>query len=203
MKRTHAIAFDWGGVLTIGTFDGRTTQGIAARYDRPLNDVQKVYFSLVQRLEVGEWSLERFWDTLSRSLDIEAPFPPFKELFLDGITANPAMWALLPALRNEFRLGLLSNNYPEVSAALRQDESLKIFDALVFSNEIGVKKPDPQAFAALSAALGVAPKDTVFVDDTQENLDAAEALGFHGLLFDTLEVFTERLNAWTRHAKEM
>lgn len=197
-----AVAFDWGGVLTHGTFDGRTTARIAEAHARPLGLVREHYFALVRHLEVGDWTLERFWAELSPRLELEAPFAPFRELFLGGITANAEMFDLAAGLRGRVRLGLLSNNYPEVSAALRRDPRFAIFDALVFSNEIGVKKPDAAAFSALNVALDVPPERTAFVDDTQENLDAAERLGYRGLLFDTLEGFRPRLDAWLRREGE-
>lgn len=65
----------------------------------------------------------------------------------------------------------------------------------MFSNEIGVRKPAPEAFAALTEALGVAPERTVFIDDNADNIAACEALGFTGLLLDEPRAFSARWRA--------
>ena len=91
--------------------------------------------------------------------------------------------ATLAALPAGVRVGLLSNNYPVVSDHLRADPRFARFDALVFSNELGHKKPAPEAFAALETAMERPAAQTAFVDDVQENIDAANAAGFHGLLY--------------------
>jgi hypothetical protein len=62
----------------------------------------------------------------------------------------------------------------------------------VFSNEIGVRKPDPAAFAALTEAIGVPAEATSFIDDNQDNIAAANDLGYDGILLDTFEGFMAR-----------
>jgi epoxide hydrolase-like predicted phosphatase len=59
------------------------------------------------------------------------------------------------------------------------------FDVLVFSNEVGLSKPDPAIYRHTLALLGLQdrPGATFFVDDLEENVIAAQALGMHGILF--------------------
>ncbi|HWG84676.1 MAG TPA: HAD family phosphatase [Deinococcales bacterium] len=193
----RAVAFDWGGVFTLGTFDGRSTERLAERYGLDLEEVRRHYFSLVARLELGEWGLEHFWQEFSRRIGLAGvPYGDFRELYLGSIRENPAMYGFLSALPGHYRSGLLSNNYPEVCGVLRADPRLRRLDALVFSNEIGAKKPDACAFHALTAALGVPPERTAFVDDVEENLEAARRLGFQALLYDDHQRFLERFAAW-------
>ena len=111
------------------------------------------------------------------------PYTEFEPLYLGSIVDNPPMYATLAELPRQVRVGLLSNNYPVVSDHLRADPRFTRFDALVFSNEIGHKKPAPEAFAALEQAMGVPAAQVAFVDDVQENIDAANAFGFHGMLY--------------------
>jgi FMN phosphatase YigB (HAD superfamily) len=58
-----------------------------------------------------------------------------------------------------------------------------LFDVALFSHRCGRRKPDPAAYAAAAAALGVAPAQVVFVDDKPRNVQAAAAVGMHGLVF--------------------
>lgn len=183
--RTRHVAFDWGGVFTLGTFDGRSTARLAGQYDLDVEEVRRHYFALVHHLEVGEWTLPAFWHEFSARIGLTGvPYPDFEALYLGSVTRNEPMYDLLAKLPPNVRVGLLSNNYPVVSDLLRADPAFARFDALVFSNELGHKKPAPQAFAALANALRVAPADCAFVDDVGENIDAARGAGFAGLLYD-------------------
>ncbi|WP_027481565.1 HAD family hydrolase [Deinococcus pimensis] len=201
-SRRH-VAFDWGGVFTVGTFDGRSTARLAERYGLPVEEVRRHYFDLVHHLEVGEWTLPAFWDEFSGRLGlVGVPYEDFETLYLGSVTRNEPMYALLSRLPLDVRVGLLSNNYPVVSDRLRQDAAFARFDALVFSNEIGHKKPLPQAFDALADAMKV-PRETVaFVDDVEENIVAARAAGFRGLLYhhERHAEFERELAAWFAHA---
>lgn len=196
---TRAIAFDWGGVFTVGTFDGRSTGRLAERYGLDVDEVRRHYFALVHHLELGEWSLPQFWTEFSRLIGIaDVPYADFEALYLGSVYRNQPMYDFFPSIPPEFRVGLLSNNYPVIADHLERDPGWARFDVLVFSNRIGVKKPDERAFAALTHALEVPPIRTVFIDDVQENLDAAAALGFGTILYgaDQHERFLRELEDW-------
>lgn len=197
MKR--AIAFDWGGVFTVGTFDGRSTGRLAEKYGLSVDVVRQHYFALIHHLEIGEWTLPAFWTVFSERIGlVGVSYADFEMLYIGSILENAPMYAFLPSIPQDFTVGLLSNNYPVVSDHLDADPRWARFDAKVFSNRIGVKKPDSRAFEALTLALGVAPSGTVFVDDVQENLDAASRLGFSTILYDAHdhERFVLELQTW-------
>ena len=56
-------------------------------------------------------------------------------------------------------------------------ETLSLFEHVFVSNELGLRKPDAEAFHAVCSPMKVAPEHSLFFDDTQENLDGASALG--------------------------
>ena len=58
------------------------------------------------------------------------------------------------------------------------------FDKVFFSHEMGLEKPDPEIFKQVIKESGIRPEETIFIDDTQENLDSAKRLGFQTLLAD-------------------
>lgn len=199
MTAARAIAFDWGGVFTVGTFDGRSTGRLAEKYGLNVDVVRQQYFALIHHLEVGSWRLPEFWTVFAEKIGLEGvPYADFEALYIGSVHENAPMYAFLPRIPNDFRVGLLSNNYPVVADHLDADPRWARFDAKVFSNRIGVKKPDPKAFEALSRALEIPPSQTVFVDDVQENLDAATRLGFATILYGAHdhERFLREIQAW-------
>jgi len=63
------------------------------------------------------------------------------------------------------------------------------FDGIVVSGEVGLKKPDPSIFEHLCQRFDLTPAETIFIDDSQINVDVATSLGFQALHFlsaDTL-----------------
>ncbi len=192
------VAFDWGGVFTVGTFDGRSTQNVADHSGVPVERVRDSYFRHVQQLEVGAWTLDHFWSVLQGETGVTLPYADFEALYLGSIADHAPMYATLAALPEGVRVGLLSNNYPVVSDHLRADPRFARFDALVFSNELGHKKPAPESFAALEAAMELPAAQTAFVDDVQENIAAANAAGFHGILYhhEAHAAFERELAQW-------
>ncbi len=196
---SRAIAFDWGGVFTVGTFDGRSTGRLAEQYGLNVETVRQRYFALIHHLEVGSWTLPEFWTVFSKAIGLGGvPYADFERLYINSVHENAPMYAFLPTIPRRFTVGLLSNNYPVVADHLDADPRWARFDAKVFSNRIHVKKPDPKAFEALSLALEVPASRTVFVDDVQENLDAASKLGFSTILYSAHEHerFLSEIQTW-------
>ncbi len=191
----RGVLFDWGGVFTRGTFDGRVVKNLARRFALPEEAVAQAYFDLVERLELGEWSLRQFWDELARRLGVNAPYRTFERLFLGSVAPRREMYELLLALPEELVVGLLSNNYPVISRFLRAEDSFDRFDAAVFSNEEGIKKPGNAAFLLALERMGLSPEEVLFVDDHPDNVAAAERLGFKTHLFTEPGPLVEALRA--------
>lgn len=191
--KPSGILFDWGGVFTVGTFDGRVVRNTARRFGLEEAEVARAYFAEVQRLELGAWSLPRFWSYFSKALGLDAPYADFEALFLASVAPRPEMYELLAAIPAEVTVGLLSNNYPVISDYLRAGEGFDRFDAVFFSNEEGVKKPDARAFELALERMGLPAGEVLFVDDHPDNVAAAEALGLMTHRFEATEPFVREL----------
>lgn len=89
---------------------------------------------------------------------------------------------LVRRLRPRYKLSILSNADHRLRARLERDGLHALFDDLVVSAEVGMAKPDPAVFRLAAARLGVAPAECVFVDDWDDNVAAAVALGMRGVI---------------------
>lgn len=87
------------------------------------------------------------------------------------------------SLRPRLRTGILSNS---VAGARREEQArygfAELVDVVVYSHEIGVAKPEPEAFRLLCRALGVQPAELVFLDDVPGHIEVACQLGIHGIV---------------------
>jgi putative hydrolase of the HAD superfamily len=113
--------------------------------------------------------------------------------FIDSIpaalTANHDTVALLRRVKAAGNMVYCLSNMPgETFAQLERDHDFwDAFDGLVISYRIGHCKPEPAIYEHLLKTFDLAPSDTVFIDDMPANVDAAEKLGIHGILFEDIK----------------
>jgi putative hydrolase of the HAD superfamily len=100
---------------------------------------------------------------------------------------------LIRHLHGHYKLAVLSNSPPGLARWLADWAILDLFDVVFCSGDQGVVKPDPAAFEWTLKRLGVAPEEAVFIDDTLGHVEAARALGLHGIHFTTAEELARRL----------
>lgn len=82
---------------------------------------------------------------------------------------------LISRLRGRTKLGLLSNAGPDLRQMLGPAAGL--FDDIVISAEVGMRKPQPEIFELVLGRLGVQSNQALFIDDLQRNVDAARQAG--------------------------
>ena len=101
-----------------------------------------------------------------------------------------------------YKLAICTNNFVEIGDVWRDGLPLDLFDAVVVSCEIGVRKPDPEMFAHVTDRLGVEPGATLLVDDIAANVDGARKAGWHTILVeaDHTEAMSALAAILTEHA---
>jgi putative hydrolase of the HAD superfamily len=120
---------------------------------------------------------------LERGFEIDL-FDMLKYMASDGGVRH-TMVDRARSLRDDgFRTGLLTNNVAEFREFWRPLLPLSdLFDVVIDSSEVGMRKPDHRIFRlALEQLGGVAAEATVFLDDYEGNVVAARALGMHGIV---------------------
>lgn len=195
MPDLRALVVDWGGVLT------EPLEG-AIRAWAAVDGVDFEHYVTVMRewlgthqgelaqdnpvaaLERGEIEVPHFEREFAARLGevVGRPVEPVGLLqrMFDQFEHAPAMSALvLRAKHAGLRTGLLSNSWGNEYPREGWDQ---MFDAVVISGEVGMRKPEPAIFAHVLDLLGVRAEETVFVDDLTPNVRAAEALGLTAVL---------------------
>jgi len=119
----------------------------------------------------------------------------FHKIFVDVFTLNKAMPALLKKLKGKFRLVMLSNTEKVTIAFLekKMPELFSFFEQKIYSCDIGMIKPEKEIFLHALKIANVKPGETIFVDDLQENVDAAKNLGIQGIRFTTVQALEKEL----------
>jgi len=183
-RRPRAVALDWGGVFTVGTFDSSAVRALARLIGTDAQALEPTYLALMAEFEAGAFDLPGFHERFCAATGSRPDLATFRAAFLGAVRERPEAYALVAALPAGLKVGVLSNNVAELCDLVRDDQRLQRVSAFVFSNEVRVRKPDPAAYRALLDALGEEPGDVVFVDDNPANVAAARELGIVGVLLD-------------------
>jgi len=192
----RAVLFDFGGVYTTSPF------GIFEEAASELGATREAVLDLVfgpydrdtdhpwHRLERGEIPLlEAREAIMALASQAGLAFDPLVILarMAKGGGAREAVVAATRRLRARgLRTALVTNNAREFSSGWRAMIPIaELFDAVIDSSEVGMRKPDPAIFAlALRELGGIAPEHAVFLDDFPGNVAAARRLGMHGVLVE-------------------
>jgi putative hydrolase of the HAD superfamily len=141
------------------------------------------------RLERGEITLEenrRLNRDALQAAGIDLPTPPPGSGTLFEFVVNDPVLQLARDLHEAgFRLGVLTNNVAEFKSQWRSMLPFDdLFDDIVDSHEVGLRKPNPAIYQLALARLGAEPGRTAFLDDVPSNVAAAEGVGIRGVLVD-------------------
>lgn len=193
-RRFDAVIFDFGGVFTPSPFsaleqaarelgaDPRSVLDIVfGPYDR---DTDHPWHRL-ERGEIGLGDARSAIMALGAERGVE--LDPIRVLMrmAGGGGAREVVVARTRALRQQgYKTGLLTNNAREFSAGWRRMLPLdELFDAVIDSSEVGMRKPNPEIFRhALLQVGGVSAARAVFLDDHPGNVAAAGRVGLRGVL---------------------
>ena len=195
MAEVRAIISDFGGVLTsplAGAFAafeahsgvplaelGRAMAAIGLRRGaNPLFELE------TGRLTEGEF-LGEIGGQLSVQLEREVSLEGFGERYFADLEPNERLIEYMYELRGRgYGLAICTNNVREWEvrwrAMLPVDE---IFDVVVDSAFVGVRKPERRIYELTLERLGVDAPSAVFIDDIEINCDAARELGLHAVWF--------------------
>ncbi|MDO5513181.1 HAD family phosphatase [Corynebacterium sp.] len=190
-----AVLFDLFGVLLKERDDaGRRRVELAVGGDE---NIWPIYEDLRPAYDSGDVSDERFW----RQLQVRAGLEPVdiaEAVIADwesSMEEDPDMVALaLSLIDARVCTGILSNLPAGLAKRAREEhEWLERIDAVTMSCDIGLIKPDPRAFAVALDAMGVAAKDTVYIDADPVNVAAAEEVGMQAVHFTGIDSVREAL----------
>jgi putative hydrolase of the HAD superfamily len=193
--RLRGVITDWGGVMTNPMAetmnawldaDGIDRKSYAAAIRPWLAQAYGAagHGNPVHALERGEWGHEEFERVLAGQLVRFDGQPVVPDGLLNRMfaasTMEVAMRELMRALRKAgVRTALLSNSWG--GTGYPRDLFPEMFDVVVISSEVGMRKPEEEIFRHAAALLGLEPEECVFIDDIEANVLAAEAVGLVGV----------------------
>ncbi|WP_426571919.1 HAD family hydrolase [Aquihabitans sp. McL0605] len=189
MTAPTVLVMDLGGV-TCRWLPDRRLDALAALSGLPAGTIDQQVFGsgFDDAGERGRFTLAAFTEQLVAVLGLAASPDDDQAVRTAWSLAFEPDRAVLRLIRAATcRTALFTNNGPLLEAALRAELSDvgDAFDQLVLSHRLGVTKPEAAAFERATEALGAAPGDVFFVDDSPANVAAAAAAGWRSYHFTT------------------
>jgi epoxide hydrolase-like predicted phosphatase len=180
------VIWDMGGVI-LRTEDLKPRERLAKEYGLTLDGIHNLVFSNEsgKKATLGEFDESVHWKNLGDGLGISGDeLDRFQDCFWEGDRLDTDLVNFIRSLKPRYTTALLSNAWTGARENLTSTNScIDAFHISVFSCEIGLAKPDPEIYRYMLRLSSTEPDAAIFVDDAWENIQAANQLGIHGILF--------------------
>ncbi len=197
-----AIIFDLGGVLMTDVPLKEIAEDLSKRLTLPAKEIWAYLYpgEPWELLTLGKITEDEYWDDflkaskISEKLEVRSEKSEVRSQKLKKELKKKVRSSLYPLehtpriislLKDHYKLAILSNHSKEWASYMRQKFDLfKSFDPLIFSCDVGFRKPDPQIYEMALEKLKCDPEECIFIDDKKRNTDAGEKLGIKGIVFE-------------------
>jgi putative hydrolase of the HAD superfamily len=184
----QAVIWDFGGVFTTSPFEAfaryEREKGLPENLIRQINSANPLENAWA-RFERSELDLDQFdveFANEARALGYHVPGKDIIAL-LAGDFRPEMIEALRRIRRAGFKTGCITNNVPANTSDTREGRTLyareimEMFDHLIESSKIGIRKPNPRIYQMMCDELSVEPSACIYLDDLGMNLKPAKAMG--------------------------
>ena len=183
----EAVIWDFGGVLTTSPFEAfarfETERGLPTDIIRRTNAANHLEnaWAKFERAEIGIDAFDELFAAESKALGAEVRGKDVLPLLSGDL--RPEMVEALKRIKAKFKTGCITNNLPNnaIGSAsgrtLYVAEVMALFDHVIESAKIGLRKPDPRIYQMMVETLQVDPGKCVYLDDLGVNLKPARAMG--------------------------
>jgi putative hydrolase of the HAD superfamily len=180
-----AVLFDAGGVLHVSN----TAQGDDLKQELGLTDEQleRFYSHYIPLLGTSKLTEAELWKEVQNEFgirEVSVDEHLFTRTFVKTLQKMPGMYELVDELKAKgIMVMLLTNVSPQFAEVLEQQGHYDPFDMKILSFEFGSWKPDPAIYRYALEKADIQPSEAIFIDDLDTNVEAAEKLGIHGIVF--------------------
>ena len=192
----EAVIWDFGGVFTTSPFEAfaryETERSIPVGTIRKINSTNHETNAWAQ-FEQSKVDIDGFDALFAAEAKTLGHHIPGKDVLpLLAGDFRPDVIEALRRVKTKFKTGCITNNMPHNAAggtaagrSLYAREIMELFDVVIESAKLGIRKPDPRIYQIMCEKLGVTPDQCVFLDDLGGNLKPAKAMGMTTIKVET------------------
>ena len=193
----QAIIFDIGGVLSI-YYDFETYFKWEQQLGLPKGELLKIIYDnpVSRQATLGKATVTDVWEEAGKQLNMPSDeLQKLREDIWNGYRWNTELLDFIRSLKPNYKTGILSDAWADARESMGDVISEDLFDAIVFSAEEGVQKPDPVLFQRAIERLGVKAEEAILLDDREGNIQGAQEFGMHGVHFTETNKAIEDIKA--------
>lgn len=184
------IIFDYGGVICTQRRSSQFSRWLEEEYEIDHAHTESIIrtSAIWDRYVVGQATSDEAYAPL---IELGAPsdVAMLKKKYASFGIPDPEMQTLIFQLRSlSIDLVIVSDSIPELTEVIRHHFQ-NVFRVEIFSEEVGVRKPNPSIYNLMLHKIGKPSQECLFVDDLEINLEYPRVLGMKTYLFDSLERF--------------
>jgi len=181
-----AIIFDCFGVLY-----PQATGNFFERHKPAFNDNLSTLDKINLEIDSGQIIRVDFFKKLEEITGI--PADKIRNEIDSQLVASQELIMLIKKLKQNYKIGLLSNAGREEIEILYKDRLENLFDSMTVSYEAGMTKPNPEIFLLSAQRLRVEPHECIFVDDSMTNIEIAKKIKMETILYNNFDGFKKDL----------
>ncbi len=183
---TKAIIFDAGNVIV--RFDNSIFLDKIVRHtDKSVSELHKIIYRKSGPFllyETGLIGFDEFYGSIVSDCGLKMSKRKFLQAFTDIFHCISQSVELIKALKPRYKLGLISNtNELHFKYAIKSLSVFSLFDSITLSFQVKAMKPEAAIYQHAMEKLGLQAGECLFIDDTAENVRAAEMLGMKGIIY--------------------
>ena len=179
-RHSRLVIFDVGGVIEM---HAPVMPKIAQHFGISEQDfVQFAGSERLQALLTGQIAVDTFWKDFSQTSGKRVKEDLWAVYFEPKL--NEEVVRFIKKLKREARVVAGTNTLHSHYTIHQQRGNYAVFDAVYASNRIGLAKPELEFYSYILQAEAYSPSATVFIDDSEQNVLAAQKLGIKGVLFE-------------------
>jgi putative hydrolase of the HAD superfamily len=190
MTPLKAVIFDIGGVLTTSPVqaikDYAEARGADYSVLGPLIAAPEGAWSQWERSDIDTDQFRERFDGEVEAAGLDVSAEGVMGAAFDDQGVREDMMGVVRFLRGRFQLACITNNVVRSGGDTRPRaiDLEELFDVVIESSQVGLRKPDPRIYEMTCERLGVTPAESAFLDDLGTNLKSARALGMTTIKVD-------------------
>jgi len=185
MKKYKILIFDFGDVIGSNPAS-QIFKSISKKFGIKYSLIKKVVSELAPKVQKNKLSEKIFWRELGKRLKIKNTYElkrTWMKVYEENIKLNQDMISLLKKLKKRYKLCLLSNTTKFHKKASFRKKLEKLFDIIVYSCDVGIRKPEKEIYLLLLKKIKEDPQNCIIIDDKIENLKYPKKLGMRTIHF--------------------
>jgi len=191
MSKISFVYFDVGGVAIQDFSDSPKWDTMLhdmglTQFDRA--EVDSIYDYYEDEIVLGDRHVDTLLSIYTSRFGITFPIGfSMQKYFLDHFDPNPKLRDLVIKLKETIRVGLLTDQYPDLLDGIFEGGLLTKgdWDAIIDSSILGIRKPMQEIYQIAQDRAGVLPSEILFIDNRKKNLVPATSLGWQTFFYDS------------------